>query len=275
LRLTLEPEAANAEREAQPASGIDTALGDAFNTYTRSNGEHATNGPLSEAVEEELGAHAVSPVKSRDLFAKRRATQSTAAEESEQLRGAIEASQKEWEDSERRKLELAQKKQPAAVDSSGEMDAVMRRLAPIEHGAPGEETAALADLLSTAVEGSPNKEVASLMGLLAKPNKPTIEKAENDSVIQAQIQGLMAELQAIKSRQNDEAKVKVIVYKDTGLAKLEEKVKHLVTVPYTASKANSADTETCLRGVDGCHFLHVKGKDCECGAPGSTPKYRC
>jgi hypothetical protein len=83
LRLTLEPEAANAEREPQPASGIDTALGDAFNTYTRSNGEHATKSPLSEAVEEELGAHAVSPVKSRDLFAKRRATQSTAAEESE------------------------------------------------------------------------------------------------------------------------------------------------------------------------------------------------
>ena len=90
LRLTLEPEAANAEREPQPASGIDTALGDAFNTYTRSNGEHATKSPLSEVVEEELGAHAVSPVKSRDLFAKRRATQSTAAEESERLRDAIE-----------------------------------------------------------------------------------------------------------------------------------------------------------------------------------------
>ena len=191
------------------------------------------------------------------------------------MRDAIEASQKEWEDSERRKLELAQKKQPAAVDSSGEMDAVMRRLAPTEHGAPGEETAALADLLSTAVEGSANKEVASLMGLLAKPNKPTVEKAENDSVIRAQIQGLMAELQAIKSRQNDEAMVKVVVYKDAAQAKLEEKVKHLVTVPYTASKANSADTETCLRGTDECHLLHAKGKDCECGAPGSTLKYRC
>jgi hypothetical protein len=208
-------------------------------------------------VEEELGAHVVSPVNSRALFAKRRPTQSTAADESEHLRDAIEASQKEWEDSERRKLELAQAKQPAAAEPSSEMDAVMRRLAPTEYGAPGEETAALAGLLSTAVEGSPNKEVASLMGLLAQPNKPTSEKAENDSVIQAQIQGLMAELQAIKSRQNDEAMVKVIVYKDAAQAKLEEKVKHLVTVPYTASKANSADTETCLRGTDECHLLRA------------------
>ena len=85
----------------------------------------------------------------------------------------------------------------------------------------------------------------------------------------------MAELQAIKSRQNDEAMVKVIIYKDAAQAKLEEKVKHLVTVPYTSSKANSADTETCLRGTDECHLLHAKGKDCECGAPGSTLKYRC
>ena len=70
LRLALESEAANTEREPQPASGIDTALGDAFNTYTRNNGEHTTKSPLSEAVEEELGAHAVSPVRPKALFTK-------------------------------------------------------------------------------------------------------------------------------------------------------------------------------------------------------------
>ena len=139
---------------------------------------------------------------------------------------------------------------------------MMRRLAPTENinGASAEESAALAGLLSTAAEGAPNKEVAGLVGLLAQPNKPATEKAENDNVIKAQIQGLMAELHAVRSGigtkmqrwpswQGDEAKVKVIVYKDAALAKLEEKNKHLVTVPHTASKANSADTETCLRGT--------------------------
>ena len=85
----------------------------------------------------------------------------------------------------------------------------------------------------------------------------------------------MAELQAVRSRQDAEAKVTVIVYKDAAQTKLEENVKQLVTVAYTASKANSADIETCLRGTDECHLLHAKGKDCECGAPGSTLEYRC
>ena len=85
----------------------------------------------------------------------------------------------------------------------------------------------------------------------------------------------MAGLQDIKRRQDDEAKVKVIVYKDPAQAKLEEEANHLVTIPYTASKANSADTQTCLRGTDECHLTHAKGKDCECGAPGATLKYRC
>ena len=82
----------------------------------------------------------------------------------------------------------------------------------------------------------------------------------------------MAELQAIKSRQHDEAMAKIVVYKDVAQANLEEKVKHLVIVPYTASKANSAVTETCLRDTDECHLLNAKGKDCECGALGSTLK---
>ena len=225
-------------------------------------------------MEEELGAHAVSPVRTKALFTKQQTSHYTAAEESKHLRDAMEACQKEWEDSERRKLDLAQVRQPANAKPTREMDAMMRRLAPAENGASGEESAALAGLLSTAVEGSPNKGVAGLMGLLTQPNRPATEKAEKDDVIQAQTQGLMAEFQAVRSRQDDEAKVKVIVYKDVAQAKLEEKVKHLVTVPYTASKANSADAETYLRGTDECHLLHAKGKDCECGAPGSTLKYR-
>ena len=210
---------------------------------------HAAKSPLSEAMEEELGAHAVSPVKTKALFTRQQTAHFTAVEESEHLRDAMEASQKEWEDSERRKLDLAQARQPANAEPTGEMDAMMRRLAPAENGASAEESAALAGLLSMAAEGAPNKEVAGLMGLLAQPNKPATEKAENDNVIKAQIQGLVAELHAVRSRQDDEAKVKVIVYKDAALAKLEEKIKHLVTVPHTASKANSADTETCLRGT--------------------------
>ena len=80
LRLAMEPEAAtcNTEREPQPATGIDTALGDAFNTCTRGNGEHTAKSSLSEAMEEELGAHAVSPVKTKALFTRHQATQGTA-----------------------------------------------------------------------------------------------------------------------------------------------------------------------------------------------------
>ena len=44
-------------------------------------------------MEEELGANAVSPVKTKALFTRQQATQDTAAEESEHLRDAIEASQ--------------------------------------------------------------------------------------------------------------------------------------------------------------------------------------
>ena len=105
LRLALEQEAAGTEREPQPAAGTGTALslGDAFNTNTRSNGEQIAKSPLSETMEEELGAHAVSPVKTKALF-----TEQQTAHFTEHLRGALEASQKEWEDSERRKLDLDQ-----------------------------------------------------------------------------------------------------------------------------------------------------------------------
>ena len=50
------------------------------------------------------------------------------------------------------------------------------------------------------------------------------------------------------------------MYKDAAQAKLEEKDKQLVTVPYTVSKAKSADAETCLSGTDECHLLHAKGE---------------
>ena len=101
-------------------------------------------------MEEELGPHAVSPVRTKALFTKQKKANVTATEESEHLRDALEASQKEWEDSERRKLDLAQAKQPAKAKSTEEMDAMMRRLSPAENGAAAEASAALAGLLSTA-----------------------------------------------------------------------------------------------------------------------------
>ena len=95
------------EREPQPAAVTNVALGDTFNTNTRSNGEHASKSPLAEAMEDELGTHAVSLVKTKALFTKQRKTHQTASEEAETLRDAMEASQNEWEDIERRKLDRA------------------------------------------------------------------------------------------------------------------------------------------------------------------------
>ena len=135
-------------------------------------------------MEEELGAHTVSPVKTKAMFTRQQATQGTTAEESENLRDAIEASHKEWEGSERKKLDQAQARQTTYAELASEMDAMMSRLAPAKNGASGKESAALAGLLSTAVEGAPSNGVAGLMGLLTQPNRPATEKAEKDDVIQ-------------------------------------------------------------------------------------------
>ena len=56
-------------------------------------------------MEEELGAHAVSPMRTKALFTRQQVTQGAAAEDSEHLRDTIEASQKEWEKSDRRKID--------------------------------------------------------------------------------------------------------------------------------------------------------------------------
>ena len=75
LRLALEPEAASTEREPQPTAGTDTTLVDVFSTNTRSNGEHTAKSPLPEAMGEELGVHAVPPVRTKALFTKEQTSQ--------------------------------------------------------------------------------------------------------------------------------------------------------------------------------------------------------